>query len=509
MVNPNARSSSTPAPVGGLNDRDSIADMPSKDAVLMVNWWPSTSYVDIRRGSNNHVTGFPGAVETLAEYLPASGASQIFAVADGNIYDATTPGAVGAAVVSGLSNSRFQTQSITTPGGSFIYFVNGADAPQLWNGTTWTAITAVSSPAITGVSASSLVHVTLFKNRLFFVEDNSLNIWYLPVNSVGGAASLLDLGSVFRKGGRIEAVYTWTIDAGEGADDHFVAISSNGEVAVYQGTDPSSASTWAIIGVFVLGRPLSRRCGTKFAGDLAINTTEGVQSLSRGLLSASIDRRATLTDKIQNSVRLAAELYSDNYGWQVELFPDATMLILNVPQGGGSNFQYVQNTITGAWSKFEGWNSHCWLDSTTGLYYGGDSTVTQAWVGSTDNTIGIEADVVPAFSNFGKPARNKYFTLVRANFLTNGLPSASYGLCTDYAITETESILDFSIFPGMIWGSMVWGSMVWGGSLLVVSNWETVGEVAESAALRLKVLNNGADVRLTSVDYLNQLGGIL
>jgi hypothetical protein len=509
MVAPNARSSSVPAPVGGLNDRDSLADMPEKDAVLMVNWWPYPSYVGVRRGSNNHVTGFPAAVETLAEYLPATGTAKLFAVSGGSIYDATTSGAVGSAVVTGLSNSRFQTQSITTPGGSFLYFVNGVDSPRLWDGSAWTTITGVSTPAITGVTTSTLVHVTLFKNRLFFVQNNSMNLWYLPVNSIGGAANVLDLGSIFRKGGSIQAVYTWTLDAGDGADDHLVVISTNGEVAVYQGTDPSSAATWGIIGVFVLGRPLGRRCGTKFAGDLAINTTEGVQSLSRGLLSASIDKRATLTDKIQNSVSLSAELYETNFGWQVELFPDANMLILNIPQGAGSNFQFVQNTITGAWSKFEGWNANCWLNASSGLFYGGSNSVVQAWVSATDLGAGINADLVPAFSNFGRPARNKYFTLVRANLLTNGFPSASYGLCINYAIQETESALDFNPYPGMIWGSMVWGSMIWGGALVSVSNWETVGDVAESASLRLQVLNNGADVRLTSIDYLNQLGGIL
>jgi hypothetical protein len=509
MVRPTSRTSSIPAPVGGLNDRDSIADMPATDAVLMENWFPYPSYIGMRKGSVSHVTGFPAAVETLAEYLPISGASKLFAVSNGAIYDATSPGAVGAAMVSGLSNSRFQYQGITTPGGSFLYFVNGVDSPLLWDGTTWTAITGVSTPAITGVTTSTLVHVTLFKNRLFFVQNNSLNLWYLPVNSIGGAASVIDLGSVFRKGGRIEAAYTWTIDAGNGSDDHLVIISSNGEVAVYQGTDPSSATDFGLIGVFVLGRPLGRRCGTKLGGDLAVNTTEGVLTLSRGLLSASIDRRDALTDKIQNSVSEAAQLYEDNFGWQVELFPDATMMILNVPAGNGVNFQYVQNTITGSWSKFTGWNAHCWLDAFNGLFYGGDNAVYQAWTAFTDDAIGIQADVLPSFQQFKQPARNKFFTLVRPNILTNGSPSANYGLNINYALQEPMGALSFSSPSGMVWGSMVWDSMRWGGGFSSQSNWQTVGAVADSAAMRLRVLNNGADVRLNNVEYLYQVGGVL
>lgn len=509
MVRPTAKSSSIPAPVGGLNDRDSIADMPKSDAVILENWWPYPSYIGVRKGSAAHVTGFAQPVETLAEYLPPSGNEKLFAVSGGAIYDATTAGAVGASMVSGLANSRFQWQGITTPGGSFLYMVNGVDKPLLWDGSAWTAVDGASTPAITGVTSSTLAHVTLFKNRLFFVENNSLNLWYLPVNSIGGAASVIDLGSVFRKGGRIESCYAWTIDAGNGVDDHFVIISSNGEVAVYRGADPSSSTDWSIVGLFVLGRPLGRRCGTKFGGDLAINTTEGLYPLSKGLLSSEINRTGALTDKIQNSTSMATQSYGQNDGWQVELYPSANMMILNVPAGNGQNFQYVQNTITGAWAKFVGWDAQCWLDAESGLYYGSSNAVVKAWTGTTDNGIGIVADVLPAFSEFGQQARNKFFTLVRPNILTNGNPSVTYGLNVDYAIQDPQGTLSYNAPTGMVWGSMVWGNMIWGGSLVPLAAWQTVGAVSKSASIRLRVNNSGADVRLTNVDYLHQVGGVL
>lgn len=504
-----ARSTSIPSPVGGLNDRDSIADMPAKDAVILDNWWPYPSYIGVRKGSANHVTGFASPVETLVEYLPPSGASKLFAIAGTSIYDATTAGAVGAAVVTGLSNAIWQDAAITTPGGSFLYLVNGVDSPRLWDGATWTTITGLSTPAITGVTTSLLAQACLFKNRLFFVENNSLRIWYLPVNSIGGLAAQLDLGSVFRLGGSITACYTWTIDAGAGADDHFVIISSNGEVAVYSGTDPSSATDWRIVGVFSLGRPLGRRCGTKYGGDLAINTTEGLYPLGKALLSSTVAKSVALTDKIQNSTSIAAAEYRNNTGWQVTLYSDANMMILNVPAGNGNNYQYAQNTITGAWCKFVGWDARCWLNASSGLYYGSGTAVVKAWTTTTDNGVGIQADCLPAFSYFGQKARNKFFTMLRPNILTNGSPSVIYGLNTDFAAQEPSGTLSTSTPTGMVWGSMTWGSMVWGGSLVPMSSWNTVGGIANSAAIRLKVLNNGADVRLTNVDYLHQVGGIL
>lgn len=503
MVKPTAKASSVPSPTGGLNDRDSIADMPATDAVVMDNWWPYPSYVGVRKGSETHVTGLPDRVETLVEYFPASGTRELFAAAGTGIYDVTTAGAVGAAVVSGLTNSRWQSTSITTPGGSFLYMVNGQDDPLLYDGATWTAITGASTPAITGVTPSDLVHVCLFKNRLYFTEFDSMNLWYLPTNSVGGAASLLDVGSVFQMGGSIMAAYTWSIDAGDGQDDHLVVITTNGEVAVYSGTDPSMAATWALVGVFVLGRPLGRRCATKYGGDLALLTVEGVYPLARALLTSSVDRRVALTDKVQNSISEAADLYRNNFGWEVQLFPDANMLIVNIPAGSGQNYQYAQNIITGAWARFVGWDASAWLNAFDGLYYGDGSTVRQAWIGNEDDTTPIFADLLPAFNDFKTPVRNKFFTMVRPYFVVigNDDPLISFRMNVDYRLEDPA-------IP-MIWGQMVWGQMVWPGEGTTSTSWRTVGKIGQSGCLRIQCYNQGSDVRLSNIDYLMQVGGVL
>ncbi len=510
MVTPKFKTLSVPAPVGGLNDRDSIAAMRPTDAVILENWWVYPSYLQIRNGSINHVTGFASPVETLVEYLPESGASTLFAAAGNSIFNVTTAGALGAAVQTGLTNARWQDANITTPGGSFLYLVNGSDAPRLWNGTTWTTVTGASSPAITGVTTTDLVHACVYKNRLFFVVKNSMELVYLPVLSVGGVAAFIDLGSVFRLGGSIQAAYTWTIDAGSGADDHLVVISTNGEVAVYSGTDPSSAANWRLIGVFTMGRPLGRRCGIKYGGDLAINTMEGVFPLGKGLLSSSVDRRVSLTDKIQNLVSQAANANPLLFGWQLCLYPDQNMLILNVPQSVGNNYQFAQNTITGAWTKFTGWDANVWLNASTGLYYADSSKVYKAWIGDLDVSVPIQADVLPAFVNFGSQTFNKFVTMVRPYLLTSGAPSIVYGLNIDYFPKNVTDALSYTAPTGMVWGSMVWGSMVWGSGLTNISDWNTVGSVANSAALRMKAQNNGAMLQLSSIDYVYQPGrGVL
>lgn len=506
---PATASKSLPAPVGGLNDRDSLADMPPADAVILENWWPYPSQVGVRKGCLNWSTGYTATVETVVDYAPPTGNVTLFAAAGNSIYNATAQGAVGAPVVTGLNNARWQDVAITTPGGSFLYLFNGVDKPQLYNGTTWTAVDAASTPAITGVTTTLLVQGCLFKNRIWMVETNSMRAWYLPVNSIGGAAQSLDLGGVFRRGGYLMAIYTWTIDAGDGADDHLVFISSNGECAVYSGTDPSTAATFQLVGNYIIGRPIGRRCGCKYGGDLLFMTEEGLYPISKGLLSASIDKRTAITDKIQNGISLAVSNYKNNFGWSVTLFTNMNMIIINVPKGNGQNFQYCQNTITGAWTQFTAWNASSWRDAANGLYFGNQNSVQLAWVGQSDNTNQIIADALPSFQTFGTSAQKKYFTMVKPYLTTTGIPSIVYGLNIDYMVSDVNGVFSFTAPPGMIWGSMFWGSMFWGGGSRTFTSWKTVGKDAQSAALRLKVQANGAEVNWQATDYLYQRGGVL
>src|SRR4051812_20348795 len=116
---------SFPAPVGGLNARDPLANMPPTDAVIMENWFPRPSWVEIRQGWSNWATGLPSQVQTLMRYAPLSGSNKLFAAAGTSFYDATATGAIGAAVVTGLSNAQWQYTNIITPGGSFLWAVNG------------------------------------------------------------------------------------------------------------------------------------------------------------------------------------------------------------------------------------------------------------------------------------------------------------------------------------------------------------------------------------------------
>ena len=79
-----------------------------------------------------------------------------------------------------------------------------------YDGATWLSVDGASTPAITGVTTSNLIHVNIFKTRLFFIEKSKLSFWYLPVASLGGAAVEFQMNTLFSRGGFVMAMATWT-----------------------------------------------------------------------------------------------------------------------------------------------------------------------------------------------------------------------------------------------------------------------------------------------------------
>ena len=63
-----ARVESLPAPIGGWNARDSIANMDPTDAVTMINMFPTVSSISMRGGYKKFATGLDGKVQTLMTY---------------------------------------------------------------------------------------------------------------------------------------------------------------------------------------------------------------------------------------------------------------------------------------------------------------------------------------------------------------------------------------------------------------------------------------------------------
>lgn len=499
---------SIPAPVGGWNDRDSLAAMDEKDAVILDNLFPLPSKVILRKGSSSWSTGLGSQVESLMGYKPSTGTSALFAAAGTSFYNVTSSGAVGAAVVTALTNARWQHVNVSTSGGQFMMAVNGSDKLRGWNGSAWWA-DGDGTHDITGVDSATWISLCLFKRRVWGIQKNTTKVWYLPVDSIAGAATSLDLGPVFSRGGMLMAMADWSIDAGIGIDDYAAFISDQGEVALYKGSDPSSAATWALVGVFWMGAPVGRRCVCQFGPDVLLIGKDGLVPLSKALMSARVTTQIALTDKIQNTVSTSTSLYGSSFGWQVIQFPGENMVILNVPVSTGSQQQYVMNTITGAWCRFKGWPANCFELFNDELYFGGSGTVYKAWTTQADAGANINAEGLQAFNYFGNASTLKEWTLAQPLVAIDNSTGFVFGINTDYDMTPPSGVPTFAATSAGLWDVAKWDVGVFGGSPAIQKNWQSVNGIGYCAALHIVAASNIGQIEWNATNYAFKKAGVL
>lgn len=498
------------APVGGWNTKDPISNMAAQYATIMDNWLPQTNDIRVRKGYSQHVTGLDSTIETLMVYNKPDGTTTIFAAEGTDFFNVTSAGAVGAAVQSSLTNARWYYTNFTNSSGtSYLCCFNGADSPRYWNGSAWTTITGASSPAITGVTTSNLIFPFIHKRRMFLIEKDTLKLWYLPIDAVGGAANALDLSGIASKGGYIIAGGTWTIDGGNGMDDHLIAITSEGQVIVYSGTNP--ASDYVLVGVWDLGEPIGRNCLLKYRGDVLLLLKEGVFPLSSALQSSNTNPAAALTFNIQPTFSSTAFTKSSFYGWQMIHYPAQNMLICNIPRGATESIdqhQYVMNTVTGAWCRFTGIEATCWCIADGVVYFGASTFVGKFWDTEADNGENITADVRHAFSYLGSPGTLKNINAMRPNIISDGEPTITVGVNTDYQDQNITGDLSFAGQTYGLWGQN-WGSMIWGGALNFYGQWITSYGLGTAIAPRLRLATKNLEVRYAAVDMLYETGTII
>jgi len=405
---------SIPAPIGGWDTQSPAAAMPPTSASLLDNFIPRPGYVELRKGSFLQASAIAqGAPHTLMTWAGPTG-DKLLAAAGTSIYDVTTVVTNPAALYSAASSDAWQYTGFANAAGNWIVAVNGADTPIKYDGTSVTttgfSYAGAPPPAFTPADLSLIM---AHKRRLHMGENNSLRVWFAAaVDAIAGAVGLLDLGPVFSKGGVLACMGTTSLNFGTALDDFAVYVTTKGQIAVYQGDDPSDATNWSLVGVYDVGYPLGARSLVKYGSDLAILTTDGVIPLSQALkLDRAQDNAVALTQKIRPSFQMAA---ADNApgtpGWQAILYPKGTLAIVNVPYSPAQ--QYVQNVQTGAWCRFTGLDATCWAIANNTAYFASGANVYQWDVGADDAGVTITYDLAGAWSTYRTPGQ-KRFSLLR------------------------------------------------------------------------------------------------
>lgn len=400
QVNRAARSNNftLSAPIGGLNARDSLDTMNPLDAIVMDNYIPLDTRVALRKGYTSYVD-LGKSVPTLVEYKNTSG-NRFLAVSDGKCYNISSPKAVT------QLNGTFTTSKCqTVQYKDRLFFMNGTDTPKVYylDGNNDEVLSDWGFSG-TNLTAAKIISGAVSKNFLWFIEQNSLKVWYsATAGIISGTLNSFDLEGIARFGGKLVAVASWTQDGGQGIDDLTVFITSEGEALIYAGSNPNSADDWMLKGSYKISKPIGYNCILQYQGDIIVISEDGYIPLSKSLpIESANASQVAFSDKIRGLVLDRTQSNSKKDGWEGIIYGRGGYALFNVPNGNQFE-QHVINVNTGAWCRFTNIRSKCWALFNDRLYFGSDSGVYLFDEGYSDAGMHITGSIEQAFSNLGTP----------------------------------------------------------------------------------------------------------
>lgn len=491
-------STTLPAPYGGLNLRSDITAMQPNEARVLENWIADSGYLYMRSGTEEHATGVgSGLVSTVAVFSGLT-ASDMLAASGGKIYDATSAGAA-TELATGFTSNWWQTALYNNR----LQFVNGADTPQVYDGST----IAGAGWSGSGLTVTNLVNVGLARNRLWFCENNSADIWYGGVGSITGSLTKFQLSQI-ASGGTCMAIGAWSRDAGDGADDVTVMVMSTGEIIVYQG---DVGTDFALAGKYMGAPPIGRRCLFRVGGELVIITRLGLLPLSAAIGGSGQLNLAQIDPwgKIAPGIAADAVSHAGKSGWSGMMHDGFVYVTVPTSSSNAVSKQYVLNLRNGSWSITTGYNGAQWCSFEGSIYFGASSGGKVLKVGGTsDLGADITASANGAFVLPSGPSNTNLFLGIRPKMQADGSVAGFIGVDTDYVLrpasgNQINIVDDPSSTP---WGSP-WGSP-WGRRGEAVAQWYTIQGFGRAVSVRMRAVGSAQNLRWFATDVLYKPGGI-
>jgi len=506
-----------PAPRNGWVSNLNLAQPQAKNAdgtnvsgaAVLDNMFPTATGVRLLRGSELYATLGEGDKPTLSLFAYINGTvEQMFGATEDAIYDITTilipynyeiateddepletdtgdtfgeDSTIGLEVLEATVGGDWIVVQFATAGGTFLRGVNGEDTPFVYDGVTFEETPALTFAAPdAALTPDILFYVWAYKQRLFFLQKNSLNAWYLPVDVIGGELKKLPLGGVFGLGGSILFGASWSTDAGEqgGLSEQCIFVTTEGEVAVFQGANPSSADDWNKVGVYRIGRPLGKQAWIRDGGDLIIATSIGYVRLSEAI---NRELAALGPTAVSYPIEVAWNEAVDRRGsnWHCEVWPSKQMAVIALPTAGEEPAaMFLANVRTGAWCRRLNWDGRCLLVFKERLFFGSeDGKVVEANVSGLDQGEIYTGVCVPLFDDLGSPASLKIAGLARVVGLAPVGVKTTVSMQVDYFVSLPSPPNAAPIPVGSEWGNAIWGTSVWGAAreMKPRQEWVSVG----------------------------------
>lgn len=507
--------------VGGVNSLSPLMGMPETDCIYTFNLMPVEYGMRLRKGYLEWATGSSGDVRSVLPYQSQnSGQDRLWAVTENGIYNVTAQNET-----SPVLDQAFATQNDAAGFGVYVEWVADNLTKYLFfadetNGiyqytegagwarpAGWTYNPDGSSPG-TAVPYSDVVFIAVHKQRLWFILRNGTKAFYSAPAAISGDFVGFTFGAKMPHGGDLRGLYTWSLDGGDGIDDYMVAIGRGGDLMLYRGYDPASATTWEAVGTWFIGEvPNSRKLVSDYGSEMYVLSVFGITNLRDLLQGADVSAaRGSPSAKVNRFLRADIEMNKSDYGWAIEINPaDGFLQVVTPKPAVGNYYQYNQNLNTGAWGFWEGvpavsartWNGDYFIGGPDGVMYLYDGTYDNATIaGSAGDPVYFRT-----LTSFGPLESHATFTQV--GFLrVLGILSKSvainvrpvYDYNVDAALTVPGPVADTGT---SLWDVAKWDENLWVGG-------------PTAASLPVSTLGLGRVVAIAmsgnSADRINVLG---
>lgn len=455
-------------------------------------------------------------------WLPITGTS-VYALD----YDAETSAfSVGETVTGGTSGATATIVRVVDAGSTGRLYINalsgnfqdnetltdGAGGSATADGDEGTAVLG----AISNVTTSQLSQGWVYRNREYFVQRDTQSAWYLGAGAITGDADQLSLAGVFKRGGALLFGATWSLDAGDGVDDKCVFVSTEGEVAIYEGSYPDG-DDWRIVGRYDMPRPLGKNAHEQTGGDLLILTEMGAVPLSAvQTKDPSALEAAAVSANIGPDWR-AEFLARQGLPWEIVKWPSHNMMLVTLPvaDDGDTDRCFVVNSLTGAWAEYS-WQTRCAVLHDGWLYFGdNDGAIHQAEVGGDHSGANVYHEYVGHAEHLGAMGAYKSVLQCRASFLS-GVPfEPKLSVSADYRVSlgsapDAADTGDAGEWDVGLWDVAKWDQGTTPGQ--TTTRWVSVGLSGNVLMPQIQVTSGSTqtpDAELVQFDLMAETGGVV
>lgn len=346
-----------PPPFKGQNDQLPEFSVQNPFCVRMQNFENDSGIIRLRSGNKKW-----GILASYSAWRVTPFASKLIVVlyaADTRFYDASSGTLSLEHTAAGTSISPIRTLFFRDRlfiFGDDDFAPGGAIGPLVYDGTTYAAA-GYSWP-----SSFTPYGGTVHKNRAYFIGLNSASFAYSEIDAISGATTRVDLSSLVSSSAYIYGIFSISLSENVTQQNVLVIVLSNGELLVYDGSYPNSAS-WSLSARLKISTPYTYNSFIEAKGDVFVLTQSEILSI-RGIISRgySAERQdgigAAVEGRYRQIIRVTAnegiqELY------RIEGAYDATndRLIITIPKHidrdtsarGDASLLLIYDFTLGAW----------------------------------------------------------------------------------------------------------------------------------------------------------------